>query len=484
LSATNIGAADPVDLRYTSSQNGILRSLLEDRHYRVQVRALDVNNQELASVATFAKTLGEDDPSHSQHFTHVAQNGQFWTGLAIVNGTDQSSGVRFEAFNESGESLGVSRIQELGGGQKLLFTADRLFEGSLKKGDISDVKRVLLTSDQPLMSLELFGDHNQTQMGGVPSDDDAVSTAILIAESQGATAFGLANPSENQSLVLQATGFNEAGVEVARGQIYLAPKRQLASLLGDIFPDQNTSLDEIKWVRLKSEKSFFGFALAAEEEVLSGTPLLSTGALETVIPAYIARQPIHIVNIDSSTNRIEVQLFSADGQLISTRNLSFDPNQYRAVAFPVSGSIKILSQSPCVAQSHVQKAQGNGEKLSEILIGQGDFHDALMFPHIASNDLFETDVIVFNNSTRESALRLEPFTGDGEPLPSINLSVPANGALNQSIQALFPAIREQIGYLIVRGPVGDQLVASGLFYTKPGLGGRMGGYIPKPPTSN
>ena len=96
-------------------------------------------------------------------FSHVANDSYYFTGLAVLNPTSRTASITLDVYTVSGQKTG-SVVMQLGPGQRFskLLTELLPVSAGQMKGFIS------LTSDQPILAQELFGDKSLSFLSAVP----------------------------------------------------------------------------------------------------------------------------------------------------------------------------------------------------------------------------------------------------------------------------------------------------------------------------
>jgi hypothetical protein len=95
------------------------------------------------------------------HFLNVyADTASFWTGLAIVNLSDQMATLSYTGFSASGTALTTCQ-RAVGAREKDVILMKNLFT------DVPpDISWIRVKSDQPIAGFQLFGDLSGNFMAG------------------------------------------------------------------------------------------------------------------------------------------------------------------------------------------------------------------------------------------------------------------------------------------------------------------------------
>jgi hypothetical protein len=90
-------------------------------------------------------------------FSHVAQGGGYFTGLAILNTQTDAATVTIEVHSESG-ALVASKVVSLQGGERLVGLISELFPNV--QNQMGGFVRVVST--RPVLGLQIFGSLNSS----------------------------------------------------------------------------------------------------------------------------------------------------------------------------------------------------------------------------------------------------------------------------------------------------------------------------------
>ena len=99
-------------------------------------------------------------------FSHVASNGQFFTGIAILNPNATDANVVIELHNSDGTLL-ATRTDVLTALQKTAQVLTEYFPSLIGKDQTTGYIRV--TSDQPIASFSVFGTNNLSVLSAIPA---------------------------------------------------------------------------------------------------------------------------------------------------------------------------------------------------------------------------------------------------------------------------------------------------------------------------
>ena len=458
----------------TERASAVLAGLPPNRDFRIVVKAINREQGVRAQVETESRTVPPTTYAHEVRFNHVAQNDQWWTGVSLLNPGKSSASFLFEALDFKGRVLETSSLRQMAAGEKSLGDLSAYFSS----GALEKAATLLLKSDRPLTTLELFGTHDRTLMTGVPTGDTANFTShILVGEHQGAfSTMSLVNPFGNQA-ELQFEAFNAKGGVVNRGRLVMAPYEKRALSLSRLIhtgPGPSAS-----WVRLSSDQAISGFALWGNlGSTLNGQGLLGAGSLTTVLPGIGPGTRIYLANPAEINNRVILRHYRPTGEILETLTVDLLPKEHLTLRYDDPGSIGVTAQYPVLVNGDFERSDRQGKKLGESIPGISEFHDNLIVPHVASNAQWRTELRVANVDDRETVLSVEAFHASGEALDSVLTILAGHANYVKRVRDIFPGLAPaDIAYLKIKGLVGARLAGQLLFYTSEGRGEVMGGSV-------
>ena len=117
---------------------------------------------EILSTTTSGGLAGLTAPrtlQHSLSFSHFDTTAQWWTMAALANPSAVAATVTITAYNQQGVQIGTSTITLPPNGQQFFQVKDRL--------GVTGTGWINVTSDQPIVGLEIFGNVASGQITGV-----------------------------------------------------------------------------------------------------------------------------------------------------------------------------------------------------------------------------------------------------------------------------------------------------------------------------
>ena len=412
-------------------------------------------------------------------FPHVAQNQQWWTGLVIVNPNETPVDIAFKVIDRQRRVLAESgSLTRLEPGEKSIGLAlDYVSSSALGEAAWFD-----LTTDQPLVGFELFG-QGFAHMAGMEVDGRSQNHGVLpIGDASDKQYVGLSliNPSDGQGAELRLRGHNAAGLAVAENGWFLDPLGKLALVAQDLFGEAWRS--DIATITWSSDLPLTGFEIWGDLDWTrqSGMKYAGSGGVSGVLPHVEPGSRIVVQNQAATVNRVALTAFDLDGNRGQALLVEMAPGERRVLdheAFGAEhvGSVTIVASATVNALCELYRIRSNGDVLAEAVPAQFTAGRRFVYPHIARTDQWTTELILVNVSDEDQAVSLVAYSENGAALGEAQATIPARGRLQKNIQALFG---ENSGAAYIRAageaPV---FVAHLIYFTNQGFGRVMGGTV-------
>ena len=165
---------------------------------------------------------------------HIASNGYWWTGIAVMNTGDNDSTVTFLAYDGEGNQIDASEYL-MKAKQNFVHEASSIFPGT-PAGQIASMK-VLSHNGQPLAGFMLYGSTHGLQLAGLPILPAFASPVYLShvpCSGSWWTGIGLMNVSDVPADISFSL-FNEDGNLLDLKIRHLNPNQRLASTIKGLF---------------------------------------------------------------------------------------------------------------------------------------------------------------------------------------------------------------------------------------------------------
>ena len=183
---------------------------------------------------------------HISIFSHVAQDDQWWTGVAIVNPSSFDTEVIWEALDSSGNIIGISNLNTLKAGEKTVGVLTQWFGSAI----LQNTAWMRLKTTQKVISFEIFGNTDFTIMTGIPANHEAyihASIPLNKPQNNGYSAISLINI-ESLSSDIILSGYNSLGQLLANKTLEIPPASKVVGLIDQLFADQwNPDISNILW---------------------------------------------------------------------------------------------------------------------------------------------------------------------------------------------------------------------------------------------
>lgn len=169
------------------------------------------------------------------YFTHVAADtANFWTGIALVNESQQTANYSMTAYGDDGQAM-ATRTGQLQAGGKLLYVVSDLFP------ETPGISWIKVEADHGLHGFELFGDHHGQRLAGFSAAAFATDTLFFPHVATGPdnwTGIALLNLSDHPA-ALDVRGYNDAGVVLLQTDVQLGAREKWVRTVENLFPGRD-----------------------------------------------------------------------------------------------------------------------------------------------------------------------------------------------------------------------------------------------------
>ena len=190
---------------------------------------------------------------------HIASDGYWWTGIAVMNAGNSDSTVTISACDKEGNQIGCLE-QSLRAKQNFVRMASNIFPGAPAE-DIASMK--FFSGDgQPLCGLLLYGTSDELQLAGLPLLPSIVSPVHLphlACFEPWWTGVGLMNAGDAPADV-QFSLFDKDGDILESTMRSLNPAQRLAITIRDLFGADNIS-QAARYLKIESSQPLSGIYL-------------------------------------------------------------------------------------------------------------------------------------------------------------------------------------------------------------------------------
>ncbi|MDJ0838047.1 MAG: PKD domain-containing protein [Acidobacteriota bacterium] len=413
---------------------------------------------------------------------HVTQDDSWFTGIAVVNPHDETVGISLLGVDHQGDKVAESeKLTSLGPGHKALGLIQSYFSAEqLKK-----ISWVELRAQKPLSAFELFGQGNKN-MTGVLVDNHNLSRGMLPvadADSKRFVGVSVVNPDLFQDADVSFVGLDWRGQEVATMNAKLFPLGKLTFSMEEL----GQNFRRVSAVRIKSDTPVTGFEIwgdAAAGAHVSGTKIQDLGIVQGALPIVEPGSRIELANVAPVTNKVILEAYSNDGNLMSTRNIELEPNGQISLNTDIVigngfyGYLRVISSAPIHALCDLRRDRGDGDILTEAVPATGFTGGNFLFPHVAATTNWGSELALVNLSDDTVNVTLKAYNAEGEVSGLAQKTLNPRGRLHQLADELFPEIQDMAYIRAITD--GDALAAHQLFYARKGFGSIMGGTVVKP----
>ena len=285
-----------------------------------------------------------------------------------------------------------------------------------------------MLSTNKLIGFELFG-QGMNNMSGVTVNGKRYYRGYLpVAKANEAQYVGLSliNDSADQTAMVTFTGYDLSGNAVATAQVEITPYAKTAKVIEDIFAAN--WVDSIATVGWQSNNPLTGFELWGDKEnwtTQQGIGISRYGNLSQTLPLINAKSLVMYQNSAQVENSVMFNGYDAAGLLVATKSITLLPKEkYQATGTELFGStfagtVKITSTATGYALCEVISENGDGE-LAEAFASMVDRGGKLLFPHIASNDQWTTEIEIINTTDRHETINIIAYDKRGRVINQVN----------------------------------------------------------------
>jgi len=507
------GGVTTLDSPLTTSHIQALTGLSPDTgfHFRVLSRDLagnlaisqDYSFTTLKIVSTLAMPLFSDSP--------VSPNNELYAGVAITNMSSSAETVRFSAFDEdgniiSGNNITNPAVRSLHAGEQISLVDVEIFGTSLNDLQQSGWIEISSTTDK-VQGFSMMFDGQKQLMDAVRLAWEPVRDFVFTdLEPTGKTRINLINRNAQAcsvkiDLVMANGDVRSSVTETIKDHSVL-----IEELYADIFA--GIAPDTTDYIRISTSDGIIPFLLMQHETVdisLTYGQDISAAWTNAFIPRYIYdrdnQTTLSIVNMDSTAGQASIRLVGKDGvQIGLTRDIQIDAygkltidsqeffldTSYAEVQnsdVPGGGNGKSGHKPPGKPDKTAQdtispslEIEGYVEIISDgiRLVGSAsylgpkklkfittqplvsDLYRDVVLSHVASNDLYFTNLAIVNPSSNGASVTLDLYNSEGVLIDSAIVSLPPSHQLFNSLAEYFSALQgtsQTGGYVILSSDV-------------------------------
>ncbi len=425
----------------------------------------------------------------------VSGNNQLYSGFAIMNMDSIPATVQFTAFDEggnviSGDTLTNPVVRSLNPGEQVAIVDVEIFGDSLAHIHPYGWIELASTTDQ-LQGFFMIFDEQIRLVDAVHLVSEPLKDFVFTdIESEGRTRINLINRNtQNCGLTMDLVKEN-GDVRSSVAYTVMGHSALIADLYTDIFPGITPQTTD--YIRISADNTIVPFQMMQEgtgDVSIGYGQELSTASTRVFVPNYTNNKnsmtALTIVNLDSTAGNAQVRLVGRDGvQIGATRDTPIfasgkltvdsqdfflDPVYAEAMTTEVSSNTKKQPGKPGKGNPSPSSPEIDGyvEIVSDgiRLVGNASYRgyrnqsfiatlplvselsENVVFHHIASDDLYYTDIAIVNPGITDATVTLELYNDNGVLVDTSKVSVPAGQQLRHSLSEYFGALKtaSQIG---------------------------------------
>jgi len=419
-----------------------------------------------------AENLPHD--TYRYHLAHLAKDPAWWTGVVLVNANPVENSVEFKAFDAVGNLVGIGALNRLAPMEKRVGVIESFFdEAVLQKAD-----RFSVTSTRPLAGFELFGTKSLTNLAGIPLSEALAwqgTFPMSGADAETWAGLGIVNPSQSESVAIRFTCHLADGTPVAApNPLVLKAKEKRSVLVQDLFGE--TWHSGIQHLAMQAPLPVQMFQLWGDRggfNALNGSLLLDSGATKFLLADWGEGHVLRLSNSNevSVTARIEwvddrgLVREVLETQLAGTQTLAFAAED---LGWEHPGYLRVHGSAPLQGSVRLDRQNENGDPMQDVVNGQSQPAFSLVFPHIASNAVWNTDLMLINTSDSTGTGLWKGYDLKGGLVESVGQTVAANARIHTAAEELF-AKPDQIKVVVFEGD-GPHFIGQFMYYNRPGQG--------------
>lgn len=195
------------------------------------------------------------------YFTHVARDtSQFWTGLALVNVSENPQNVNIKAYGPEGNLVNTKQVS-LAGNEKLVQVAESFLDGI---GSPANVDWIEIEADSEIVGFELFGTHDGKRLAGFEATT-GLKTEICFPyyDDTGNSVHGVSvvNPTDAAN-TLTITLYDDNGAVLGTVSNTLDARQKRIFTINELFPPSAMAITDVPgWLAVTGSQPLAGFEL-------------------------------------------------------------------------------------------------------------------------------------------------------------------------------------------------------------------------------
>ena len=347
-----------------------------------------------------------------------------WTGIVLINTGLATAHVNLAAYNDAGEVIATSVVM-VASYNKVIGVVENFFTQ-----DISLASYLRYSSDQPLVSFYLGGYLDSLDFEALPIPLDRGSDLYfpgLIVGTTWMNEFALIN-TETETVEGDLNVYDNNGNMTYNETVSLPPFGRKQWTMGETGTSINLSAGEYMAcfeMPAQLELNPVGYMAKTDGLIHMALPALTSQNTDLYLPQI---QPPDgnmwqgLVLVNTSLQAAELGI---EGDGIATLPLTIPAHSEVTVLVSnlFSGSETIypnhlVIRNPAGRSICGYEMIGNASSAAAVQLHGFENSGNVFYPHIFSDDLWNTDFVAFNNSPEAEILSLNPFDDSGNALAS------------------------------------------------------------------
>jgi len=265
----NTGQTAQIMLNAGEQKNFLIRDLFSGDYQERIESAVITGAQGVIGLELFGrdKQLSgvalKNETARTLHFPHLANDHNWWTGIAVYNPNNTRADLSIKPCNASGKILSIQNVS-LPPKEKYIGTVSEL---NLP----ADTVWFEFSSSLPLSGFELFGQKSGKTLAGYSAvNNNKYAGVFAKMDHEGWTGIAFVNTA-SQFAEITLTACDDDGAEVCQETLILAGHEKIAELPHKLF---HADLNNCTYIRFSANREVVGFQLNGSSDgmMLDGLP--------------------------------------------------------------------------------------------------------------------------------------------------------------------------------------------------------------------
>jgi hypothetical protein len=432
-------------------------------YYRIKSKdekgLLAVSAESSFSISTLAAPVGappveSNDASALAFPKFSGSNTGLMTGMALINLNAEPLSLKFTAVDDSGaliSGLNITnpQVQSINPQSQLLIIDSALFGAGFARSTAEGSIKLEGIKGNVVSSLMTF-DENQKLMDGASTNDGPLAQSVFTTIEPAGTKITITNSNPQDASITIELMKADGTARSSQSGVIKANQGLIGDLYGKFFVGITPEAGD--YFSVRSDKKLNASILMqkgnGDISLLSGQDS-SKGSARLISPMYrmdnSGKTILSVINLDQRAGTATFRLIGDSGAQIgeaktvaiaANGKVRIDDPRFFSSDAQVAGYVEITSDGVRLAGS-----ASLGDNASAAVYPLAErLSSVLLFPHVASSDLYITKLAIANPNNERSDIRVDLYASDGTLLESKTDGVPAQGRINRDVKELFPSL--------------------------------------------